>query len=130
MQAVFSKSALGQVMTATTFALMTGGHQVTSPVPLDAGWVAGIVSFHSQALVLRAANLICKRKTTARKPQAGIEPASSTPDYGAALTIELPGHMCRSSPGGGGRARSSKKEGKQVARPSLELGSGLYRRAI
>ena len=47
-----------------------------------------------------------------------------------ALPTELPGHMCRSSPGGGGRARSGKKEGKQVARPSLELGSGLYRRAI
>lgn len=61
----------------------------------------GIVSFHSQLRGLWSGLINwLPQKVRVLKPSAGIEPASTIPDQGIALTIELQGHIAH---GGGWR---------------------------
>lgn len=86
--------------------------------PVRRSWVAGIVSFHSQLRGLWSGLINwLPQKARITKPSSGIEPASTIPNHGIALTIELPGHGCRPSPGGGIQARSGKQDGGERSGP-------------
>lgn len=57
----------------------------------------GIVSFHSQLRGLWSGLISwLPQKVRVTKPSAGIEPASTMPNQGIALTIELQGHIAHS----------------------------------
>lgn len=57
----------------------------------------GIVSFHSQLRGLWSGLINwLPRKVRITKPSSGIEPASTIPNHGIALTIELQGHIAHS----------------------------------